>query len=149
MTHEWQRGAYTISTDNNRLDLLLIHNFLRQSYWAEGIPLETVKRSIDHSLSFGLYRDELQVGFARLVTDYATFAYLADVFILKSFRGQGLSKWLLEVVMAHPELQGFRRWILGTKDAHGLYRQYGFTELKWPERFMEKLVPDIYMQGKF
>jgi GNAT superfamily N-acetyltransferase len=147
MTHEWQRGAYTISTDNNRLDLLLIHNFLTQSYWAEGIPFETVKRSIEHSLSFGLYRDEQQVGFARLVTDYATFAYLADVFILEPFRGQGLSKWLLEVVMAHPELQGFRRWILGTKDAHGLYRQYGFTELKWPERFMEKLVPDIYTRG--
>ena len=147
MTHEWQRDAYTISTDNNRLDLLLIHNFLTHSYWAEGIPFETVKRSIERALSFGLYRDELQVGFARLVTDYATFAYLADVFILKSFRGQGLSKWLLEVVMAHPELQGFRRWILGTKDAHGLYRQYGFTELKWPERFMEKLVPDIYTRG--
>jgi GNAT superfamily N-acetyltransferase len=145
--YEWQRGAYTISTDNNRLDLSLIHNFLTQSYWAEGIPFETVKRSIEHSLSFGLYQDELQVGFARLVTDYATFAYLADVFILEPFRGQGLSKWLLEVVMAHPELQGFRRWILGTKDAHGLYRQYGFTELKWPERFMEKLVPDIYTRG--
>jgi|SRR5450755_916772 GNAT superfamily N-acetyltransferase len=148
MTHEWQRGAYTISTDNSRLDLLLIHNFLTQSYWAAGIPFETVKRSIEHSLSFGLYRDEQQVGFARLVTDHATFAYLADVFILEPFRGQGLSKWLLEVVMAHPELQGFRRWILGTKDAHGLYRQYGFTELKWPERFMEKLVPDIYTRDK-
>jgi GNAT superfamily N-acetyltransferase len=148
MTHEWRRGAYTISTDNNRLDLLLIHNFLTQSYWAEGIPFETVKRSIDHSLSFGLYRDEQQVGFARLVTDYATFAYLADVFILEPFRGQGLSKWLLKVVMAHPELQGFRRWILGTKDAHGLYQQYGFTGLKWPERFMEKLVPDIYTRDK-
>jgi GNAT superfamily N-acetyltransferase len=142
--HEWQRGGYTISTDNNRLDLLLIHNFLTQSYWAEGIPFETVKRSIEHSLSFGLYRDEQQVGFARLVTDYATFAYLADVFILEPFRGQGLSKWLLQVMMAHPKLQGFRRWILGTKDAHGLYQQYGFTRLKWPERFMEKLVPDIY-----
>lgn len=148
MAHEWQRGAYTISTDNNRLDLLLIHNFLTHSYWAEGIPFETVKRSIEHSLSFGLYRDEQQIGFARLVTDYATFAYLADVFILEPFRGQGLSKWLLEVVMAHPELQGFRRWILGTKDAHGLYRQYDFTELKWPERFMEKLVPNIYTRNK-
>ncbi len=146
--HEWQRGAYTISTDNNRLDLFLIHNFLTQSYWAEGIPFETVKRSIEHSLSFGLYRDEQQVGFARLVTDYATFAYLADVFILEPFRGLGLSKWLLEVMMAHPELQGFRRWILGTKDAHGLYQQYGFTGLKWPERFMEKLVPDIYTRDK-
>ena len=148
MTHEWQRGAYTISTDNNRLDMSLIHNFLTQSYWAKGIPFETVKRSIEHSLSFGLYQNQQQVGFARLVTDYATFAYLADVFILEPFRNQGLSKWLLEVVMAHPELQGFRRWILGTKDAHGLYRQYGFTELKWPERFMERLVPDIYMRGK-
>ncbi len=144
MTCEWRRGDYLISTDKNRLDLAVIHDFLTKSYWAEGIPLETVKRAIEHSLSFGVYRDDQQVGFARLVTDYATFAYLADVFILEPFRGQGLSKWLLEVVMAHPDLQGFRRWILGTKDAHGLYQQFGFTELRWPERFMEKLVPDIY-----
>lgn len=148
MTYEWRRGAYTISTDNDRLDLPLIHGFLTKSYWAEGIPFETVKRSIEHSLSFGIYRDGQQMGFARLVTDYATFAYVADVFILEPFRGQGLSKWLLEIMMAHPDLQGFRRWILGTKDAHGLYRQYGFTELKWSERFMEKLVPDIYTRNE-
>ncbi len=148
MTYEWRRGAYMISTDNDRLDLSLIHSFLTKSYWAEGIPFETVKRSIERSLSFGIYRDGQQVGFARLVTDYATFAYVADVFILEPFRGQGLSKWLLEIMMTHPDLQGFRRWILGTKDAHGLYRQYGFTELKWPERFMEKLVPDVYTRNE-
>ncbi len=149
MTYEWQQGTYTISTDNDRLDRSLIHSFLTKSYWAEGIPFETVQSAIEHSLSFGVYQEEQQIGFARLVTDYATFAYLADVFILEPFRGQGLSKWLLEVMMTHPDIQGLRRWILATRDAHGLYRQYGFTELQWPERFMEKLVPDIYMQGKF
>ncbi len=108
MTCEWRRGDYLISTDKNRLDLAVIHDFLTKSYWAEGIPLETVKRAIEHSLSFGVYRDDQQVGFARLVTDYATFAYLADVFILEPFRGQGLSKWLLEVVMALPTVRIYR-----------------------------------------
>jgi GNAT superfamily N-acetyltransferase len=148
MIHEWRREAYLISTDNNRLDLAVIHDFLTRAYWAEGIPLETVKRSIEHSLSFGVYRDDQQIGLARLITDYATFAYVADVFILEPFRGQGLSKWLFEVIMAHPDLQGFRRWILGTKDAHGLYQQFGFTALRWPERFMEKLVSDIYTKNE-
>jgi GNAT superfamily N-acetyltransferase len=144
MTNEWQRGEYVISTDKEQLDLDVIHGFLTTSYWAEGIPLETVKRAIEHSFTFGLYQTDQQIGFARLVTDYTTFAYLADVFILEPFRKQGLSKWLLTVIMEHPDLQGLRRWLLGTKDAHELYRQFGFTELWWPERFMEVLVPDIY-----
>jgi len=146
MINEWRRGEYVISTDKGRLDLDIIHGFLTTSYWAEGIPLETVKRAIEHSFTFGLYRADQQIGFARLVTDYTTFAYLADVFILEAFRKQGLSKWLLTVIMAHPDLQGLRRWLLGTKDAHELYRQFGFTELWWPERFMEVLVPDIYQK---
>jgi len=147
MTTEWRQGIYLISTDKMLLDLDVIHGFLVSSYWAKDIPLQTVKRSLEHSLPFGMYCEGQQIGFARLVTDYATFAYLADVFILEPFRGHGLSKWLLEVILAHEELQGLRRWLLGTKDAHGLYQQFGFTPLKWPERFMEKLELDIYTKN--
>ena len=147
MVHEWRRAEYLISTDKSRLDLTLIHNFLRTSYWAAGIPLEVVRRSIEHSLSFGLYREDQQIGYARVITDYATFAYLGDVFILEPFRGQGLSKWLMEVVVTHPELQGFRRWILLTKDAHGLYKKVDFTGVATPERYMERFFPDVY-EGK-
>jgi GNAT superfamily N-acetyltransferase len=147
MVHEWRRGEYLISTDKSRLDLTLIHNFLRTSYWAAGIPLEVVRRSIEHSLSFGLYKEDQQIGYARVITDYATFAYLGDVFILEPFRGQGLSKWLMEVVVTHPDLQGFRRWILLTKDAHGLYKKVDFTGVATPERYMERFFPDVY-EGK-
>jgi len=147
MVHEWRRGEYLISTDKRRLDLTLIHNFLTTSYWAAGIPLEVVRRSIEHSLSFGLYREDQQIGYARVITDYATFAYLGDVFILEPFRGQGLSKWLMEVVVTHPDLQGFRRWILLTKDAHGLYKKVDFTGVATPERYMERFFPDVY-EGK-
>ncbi len=141
MTQEWRRGEYLISTDKRRLDLPVIHNFLTTSYWAAGIPIETVKKSIEHSLAFGVYREDQQVGFARVITDYATFAYIGDVFILEAFRGQGLSKWLMEVIAAHPGLQGLRRWVLLTRDAHELYRKTGFTEPKNPERYMEKGFP--------
>ena len=147
MVHEWRQGKYIISTDKSRLDLTLIHNFLTTSYWAAGIPLEVVRRSIENSLSFGLYKEEQQIGYARVITDYATFAYLGDVFILESFRGQGLSKWLMEVIVTHPDLQGFRRWILLTKDAHGLYKKVGFTGVTTPERYMERFFPDVY-EGK-
>ena len=147
MTHEWRRGEYLISTDKSRLDLTLIHNFLRTSYWAAGIPLEVVRRSIEHSLSFGLYKEDQQIGYARVITDYATFAYLGDVFILEPFRGQGLSKWLMEVIVTRPELQGFRRWILLTKDAHGLYKKVDFIGVATPERYMERFFPDVY-EGK-
>ncbi len=139
-------GDYQISTDPQRLDVAAIHAFLTQSYWSPGIPRATVERAISHSLCFGLYRGTEQAGFARVVTDRATFAYLADVFILEAHRGQGLSKWLMQVVMAHPDLQGLRRFMLATRDAHGLYRQFAFDELANPSRMMEILRPDVYLQ---
>ncbi len=138
MSHEWQRDDFLISTDRSRLDLSVIHGYLAgESYWAKGRSIETIKRSIENSLPFGIYKEGRQVGFARVVTDYATFAWIADVFVLEEFRGRGLSKWLMEAMLSHPELQGFRRWVLSTKDAHGLYRKFGFTELLKPERWME------------
>ena len=140
MANEWYRDNYTISDDRTRLDIEVIHNFLSTvSYWAMGRSIEKVQRSIDNSLAFGLYRDEKQIGFARVVTDYATFVWLADVFVLDEFRGRGLAKWLVEVIVSHPQLQGFRRWVLATKDAHELYRRYGFAPLEDAGRWMEKL----------
>jgi GNAT superfamily N-acetyltransferase len=144
MAQPWRRGDYFISTDRALLDLNVIHEYLsNQSYWATGRSMETIRRSIENSLSFGLYNEATreQLGFARVITDYATFAWVADVFILDDARGQGLGKWLMEVILAHPELQGFRRWILATKDAHELYRRFGFEELKRPERWMERHDP--------
>ena len=138
MVREWRRGAYLVSTDKARLDLEMIHGFLETSYWAAGIPAQAVRRSVENSLTFGLFRGDEQVGFARVVTDYATFAYLADVFVLESYRGQGLGKWMMEVVLSYPELQDLRRWMLATRDAHGLYRKYGFAEPENPPIFMEK-----------
>ena len=140
----WQYGDYTISTDNSRLDINLIHDFIsNHSYWGSGRAREVVQRSIENSLSFGVYLGEQQVGFARIVTDYATFAWVADVFIVPEHRGRGLSKWLMEVIIAHPRLQGFRRWVLATKDAHGLYEQFGFMKLHRPERWMERPDPNM------
>ncbi len=144
MTHEWKRGEYLISTDKNRLDLAVIHDFLATSYWATGVPVDVVKRSIEHSLTFGVYKGEQQIGFARVITDYATYAYLSDVFILEPFRGQGLSKWLMDVIVAHPDLQGLRRWALHTRDAHGLYQKVGFSEPAYPDRYMERFFPNVY-----
>ena len=144
MIHEWKRGEFAISTDAARLDLNTIHTFLTTSYWAAGIPMDVVKRSIEHSLAFGVYQGDRQVGFARLITDYATFAYLADVFVIEDYRGQGLAKWLVEVIVAHPDLQGLRRWMLATRDAHTLYGKVGFVEIKSPERWMERHRPDVY-----
>ncbi len=138
MSREWRRGKCVISTDKSRLDLAVVHGFLKGSYWAEGVPEEVVLRSVENSLVFGVYRGEEQAGFARVVTDYATFAYLADVFILKAHCERGLGKWLVETILSHPELQGMRRWMLATRDAHGLYREYGFTELEEPGIFMER-----------
>ncbi len=135
----WQKGQYTISTDNDRLNLPLIHDFIaNQSYWGRGRNLETVQLALENSLNFGLYKNNEQVGFARVVTDYCTFAWLADVFVVEAHRGMGLSKWLMEVVINHPQLINMRRWILATKDAHGLYEQFGFTALLQPERWMER-----------
>ena len=148
MTQEWRLGEYVISTDKHLLDLTAIHSFLVRSYWAEGIPLETVKKSIEHSLNFGVYIAGKQIGFARVITDYATYAYIGDVYILEDFRGQGLSKWLMQVIADHPELQGLRRWTLLTRDAHELYRKTGFTKPQFPERYMEKTDADVYKKGE-
>ncbi len=146
MIKEWIRGHYRVSTDPKRLDLDVIHGCLSRSYWAEGIPREIVDRSIRNSLCFGLLDDDRQVGFARVVTDRATYAYLADVFVLESHRGRGLSKWLLECVLAHPDLQGLRRWQLATRDAHGLYARYGFRPVD-PANIMEIRRQDLYRQA--
>jgi GNAT superfamily N-acetyltransferase len=139
LTHlEQQRGAYTLSTDKARLDLDLIHDYLsRRSYWARGRPFEIVKASVEHSLCFGVYRDREQAAFARVVTDYATFAWLCDVFVLEAHRGQGLGKWLVECVVAHPDLQTVKQMLLATSDAHELYRRYGgFQPVPAPEKLM-------------
>jgi len=138
-------GEYVVSTDRSRLDLDLIQRFLAEdSYWARGIPLDVMRRAIDNSLCFGVYRGNDQVGFARVVTDYATFGHIMDVFVLPAHRGKGLGKSLMECLMTHPQLQGFRRWQLGTDDAHGLYARFGFTTPAHPERHMEKTDPDVY-----
>jgi GNAT superfamily N-acetyltransferase len=163
---EARRGEFLISTDPARLDLDVIYGFLTNCYWAKGIPRDVVARSIEHSMCFGIYdgsREEspglaketrhgapgrdgaaAQVGFARVISDFATIAYVGDVFVLDTHRGRGLGKWLMESITRHPALQNLRRWILTTRDAHGLYSQVGFTPVKSPERFMELHRPDIY-----
>lgn len=142
---ESYKNGYTLSTDRARLDVPAIHRFLANtSYWAQGIPLAVVQKSIENSLCFGIYYQEQQVGFARIITDYATFAWLGDVFILEEHRGKGLSKWLMECITGHPELQRLRTWLLATRDAHGLYAQFGFKPLSSPERFMQIRNPQVY-----
>lgn len=139
--------GYEISTDASRLDLDIIHRYLsEESYWARGIPRDLVACSVANSLNVGMYYEGAQVGFARVVTDRATFALLADVFVLPGHRGLGLSKRMMERVIAHPELQGLRRWLLLTSDAHGLYSQFGFTPLDAPARFMEIARPNIHLE---
>ena len=145
--YEKTEGEYQISTDPSKLNLEVIHKYLSQeSYWANGIPFEKVKKSIEHSLCFGLYHHDEQVGFARLITDKTSFAYLADVFILEKERGKGLSKWLLTTIQSHPELLNLRGWLLRTKDAHGLYEQFGWSKLSEEQiqRFMVRFNPDVY-----
>jgi len=135
-----------ISTDKSKLNIPLIHKFLSgYSYWAKNIPLETVQRSIENSLCFGVYVNEKQIGFARVISDYATFAYLADVFIIPAYRKRGVAKKLMEFIKEHSSLQGLRRWMLATADAQELYRQFGFTELAKPDRIMEISNPTIYI----
>jgi GNAT superfamily N-acetyltransferase len=138
MIREWTRGDYTISTDRRRLQLDVIHGFLVDSYWATGRTRERVAQSIEHSLPFGLYHHDEQVGFARVLTDYVVLAFLADVFVVESHRGKGLGEWLVDTVTGLPELQSIRRWLLGTRDAHDLYRRFGFDEPK-PGILMERM----------
>ena len=140
----WERSPYRISDDPIVVDVAVVHEFLATSYWARGIPRETLARGIAHSLPFSLLLGDRQVGFARVVTDRATFAYLADVFVLDGHRGRGLGEWLVATVLAHPELSGLRRWLLATKDAHGLYRKFGFTAVADPPTLLTLHDPDIY-----
>ena len=145
--YEVSKGSYSISTNSSLLNIEVVYNYLsKESYWAFNIPREIVETSIKNSLCFGLYQDGIQIGFARLITDKATFAYLADVFIIEEVRGRGLSKWLMEVIQSHPELQGLRRWMLGTKDAHGLYEQFGWTVMDEDtrKRFMQRHFKNVY-----
>jgi GNAT superfamily N-acetyltransferase len=145
MSYEIREGELLISDDSTLLDRAMIHQFLsEESYWACGLPRDVMDRSLDNSLCFGIYDAGRQVGFARAVTDFATFAWLADVFVVESERGQGVARRLIAGVCSHPRLQGLRRFILATIDAHGLYAQYGFAALKNPERFMEIHRPNVY-----
>jgi len=141
-------GEFTITTDKTKMDIPVIHSYITGSYWAEGIPFETVAKAIEGSLCFGVFHGVKQVGVARVITDAATFAYLCDVFIDESYRGRGLGKWLMETILGHESLQGLRRFALTTKDAHGLYSQYGFAPLPIPERWMMIQDPDIYKKRK-
>jgi len=143
---EHRKGDFLLSTDPGRLDLDVIHGFLTECYWAKGIPRDVVARSIENSLCFGVYKDRKQVGFARVISDFATYAYIGDVFVLEEFRRQGLSKWMMESIMRHPGLQGLRRWTLLTRDAHGLYGQFGFLPLAKPDRYMELHDPEVYQR---
>lgn len=139
--------GYKISAEISDMNLSVIHQYISRSYWAKDIPQQTMKKAIENSLCFGVFHDSgEQVGFARMITDKATFAYLADVFILENHRGKGLSKWLMDHIVEHPDLQGLRRMVLATQDAHGLYEQYGFTPLNSPSTFMELHQPDVYKQ---
>ncbi len=142
---EWEKDGFTISTDTDRLDIDVIHGYLTgESYWARERTREQTEAAIRHSICFGVYDGAALIGFARVVSDRATFAYIGDVFVLDGYRGRGLSKWLMETILAHPELQNLRRWVLATRDAHGLYSQFGFAGLKHPERWMELPAPNAY-----
>ena len=141
------RGEYTVSTDRSRIDLRAVHAFLSQSYWSPGVPEAVVRRAIAGAICFGIYHGSEQVGFARVITDQATYAYLSDVYVLESHRGRGLAKWMMSVIMAHPALQGLRRFSLSTRDAHALYKQFGFEIVANPDRQMEILRRDIYLRS--
>jgi len=141
---EWTQEDYLLSTDKSKIDIEAVHHFLSRSYWAENIPLELVQKSIDNSLCFAVYHQQRLVGFARVISDFTTFAYLADVFIIPEERGKGLAKWLMSVIMEDPRLHGLRRFTLATRDAHGLYSQFGFTPFDKPDRWMQKHDPDVY-----
>jgi len=138
-------SGYWLSCQKEDMDVFAIHAYIERSYWAKGIPLSTMKKAIKHSLCFGIFtKNNEQVGFARVISDYATFAYLSDVYVLEAHREQGLSKWMLQAIMQHPDLQGLRRIALATSDAHGLYQQFGFKTLSAPDKFMELHQPKLY-----
>jgi GNAT superfamily N-acetyltransferase len=137
----WTKDGFTISDEPERLQLQVIVNYLARAYWSNQRPRAVIEKSLKHSLCFGVYENETQIGFARVVSDHATFAYLADVFILESYQGHGLGKWLVQTILEHPDLQGLRRWMLATRDAHGLYEQFGFNALENPDRYMTKFDP--------
>lgn len=140
-----KEGEYHITSDKALLDLNAIHDYLsKESYWAQNIPFDTVQKAVAGALCFGVFHDNKQIGFARVITDGAVFGYLADVYILEPYRGKGLSKFLMRTILAHPDLQGLRRMLLVTSDAHGLYRQFGFTDVPNPEKFMQRHNPDPY-----
>ena len=141
---EWTKENYLVTTDREKLDVGAIHAFLSRAYWCEGIPLATVEGALNHSLCFGLFDGGVQLGLARVITDYTTFAYLCDVYVLPSHQGRGLGTWLMGCVIAHPQLQGLRRFNLATRDAHGLYAKFGFKPLAKPEAHMEIHKPAIY-----
>jgi GNAT superfamily N-acetyltransferase len=143
---ETRQDEYLISTDPKKLQPEKVHAFLTTAYWSAGIPLAVVKTALSNSLCFGLYHRGEQVGLSRVVTDYSTFAYLCDVYVLEAHRGKGLGQWLVECVMTHPELQDLRRFLLATRDAHGIYANFGFTGLKSVERMMERHDPDVYQR---
>jgi GNAT superfamily N-acetyltransferase len=146
----WTRGdGFSVSDEAARLDRERVYGWISESYWAAGIPRDVFDRSVAGAMCFGIYApDGAQVGFARVMTDRATFGYLGDVFVVLELRGRGLSKFLLDTIFAHPELQGFRRWSLATRDAHALYARYGFTPLAEPARYMERADPHIYARAK-
>lgn len=142
---EWQRGGFVISTDRAKMQIDVIYDYIsKQSYWMAGIPKSRVQRIIDNALNFGIFDGPRQIGYADVITDFATFAYLANVFVLEDYRGQGLSKWLMECILAHPDLQDLRRWTLLTADAHGLYKQYGFEPINNPESWMHRYNAETY-----
>jgi len=141
---EWVRGEFVISTDRQRLDMDVVHSYLASSYWASGMPRAVLERGIENSLTFGIYHRDGHVGFARVITDLATYAYLSDVFVLEAYRGQGLSKWLIECILAHPDLQGLRRFALFTRDAQGLYERYGFGPARSTSIYLERWTPNVY-----
>lgn len=145
--HEWRRDDFVVTTDPARADLDAVHAFLTQAYWSPGISKDVLRRAIAGSIPFSLYAGDRLAAFARVISDGATIAYLGDVFVLPEFRGRGLARWLMECVTAHPDLQGLRRWILLTRDAHGLYEKIGFTSIRAPERWMEKWDPEVYRRG--
>lgn len=139
MVHEFRKGIYLISTNKRKLKANTIHDFLTNSYWSKGIKIERVKKAIQGSLCFGVYHNTKQIGFARVITDFTSFGYLADVFIIEKYRGRGLSVWLMKCILNHPELKDVKSWMLATRDAHGLYSKFGFKPLKEPQKYMRKL----------